>query len=473
MDRTRTLIFAGIVMLGVMSIAAAQGQEAPRPLAEEAMTVETTEAAPPGPPSPNYSGDIWTRSTLTGDWGGVRNDLAAKGITLDVDVTQIIQGNAHGGRHTNNAFRYSGSHDMELTLDTGKMGLWPGGSFVIYAESVWGGGIQSKVGSLSPVNLDAALPGSAEPGFGLSEGCRFLLSEWYYQQVLFEGKIVLIAGKLWGARAFDRNAFANDHETQFMNASLRNVPMIPAFLPYTTLGAAVVVNPAPWLSIMTAIADTDGRAKTTGFETAFGGDVNTTVIHEWAFTINPFDLPGHQRIGFVWTCKDASKVRPNEPFGSTGTLAVKLLGPDLANKVVNTLATFDGAGDNTLIYYNFDQYLYTEQDDPTQGIGVFGRFGWARQEVNPVAHFYSAGVGGKGVIPTRDKDTFGIGYYYLDLSNRLPDQFHSEQGVECYYNIEITPWLHVSPDLQIIANPGGTDFNDVALVYGFRMTMDL
>ena len=29
-----------------------------------------------------YSGDIWHRSTLTGDWFGVRNDLAAKGITF-------------------------------------------------------------------------------------------------------------------------------------------------------------------------------------------------------------------------------------------------------------------------------------------------------------------------------------------------------------------------------------------------------
>ena len=27
-------------------------------------------------PTP-YSGDIWNRSTLTGDWGGLRNELAA------------------------------------------------------------------------------------------------------------------------------------------------------------------------------------------------------------------------------------------------------------------------------------------------------------------------------------------------------------------------------------------------------------
>jgi hypothetical protein len=38
-------------------------------------------------PTP-YAGDIWTRSTLTGDWGALRNELAAKGVTLDMNITR-------------------------------------------------------------------------------------------------------------------------------------------------------------------------------------------------------------------------------------------------------------------------------------------------------------------------------------------------------------------------------------------------
>ena len=45
-----------------------------------------------------YSGGIWTRSTLTGDWGGLRNKLAAKGVTLDFDITQVGQGVAGAGK---------------------------------------------------------------------------------------------------------------------------------------------------------------------------------------------------------------------------------------------------------------------------------------------------------------------------------------------------------------------------------------
>ena len=449
----------GLIATLLVFVPMVAAQEAAEPPAAEESTTVTTQAGP------DYSGDWLTWPKMTGDWGGARTELASAGITLDLDVTQIAQGNAHGGRRTTNGFRYSGSADLELRLDTGKMGLWPGGQFIIHAEPKWGRGIGHKVGALIPVNFDAVKSGDEE--------CMFTLSEFIYQQVLFEGKLILIGGKLWGARAFDTNVFANDERTQFMNVALRNNILIPPFLPYTNWGVGAIVNPTPWLSILTAVADSDGRAKTTGFETTFHGDTNTTVIHEWAFKIEPFGLPGNQRVGFVWSSKDFPTVAPDEPFNSTGGLAVGMLGPELAVKVVNMLATFDNGKDNVMVYYNFDQYLYTEADDPTQGIGMFGRFGWARQAVNPVCHFYSIGMGGKGILPDRDNDTFGVGYFYADLSNQLPPQFHSEQGVECYYNIEIAPWLHISPDLQVIVNPGGTDFNDVSVVYGLRMHMNL
>lgn len=45
-----------------------------------------------------YSGDFLTRSTLSGDWAGKRNGLAAKGITLDATVTQVEQGVGGGGK---------------------------------------------------------------------------------------------------------------------------------------------------------------------------------------------------------------------------------------------------------------------------------------------------------------------------------------------------------------------------------------
>ena len=47
----------------------------------------------------------------------------------------------------------------------------------------------------------------------------------------------------------------------------------------------------------------------------------------------------------------------------------------------------------------------------------------------------------------------------------------SEQGIELYYNnIEVTPWLHVTPDVQYIIDPGG-DSQDDAIAFGIRTQM--
>jgi porin len=81
-------------------------------------------AAPAGaeeaPAENPYSGDIWTRSTLTGDWWGLRNDLAAKGVTLDMNITQVGQGVVNGGK--SGQWQYGGRGDIILNLDSQKLG---------------------------------------------------------------------------------------------------------------------------------------------------------------------------------------------------------------------------------------------------------------------------------------------------------------------------------------------------------------
>ena len=112
-------------------------------------------------------------------------------------------------------------------------------------------------------------------------------------------------------------------------------------------------------------------------------------------------------------------------------------------------------------------------------VGLFGRFGWSTGEANPIAQFYSIGAGGKGIIPNRDDDTFGVGYYYLNASDGFDDFFGlvpalgvtAEQGIELWYRIVVTPWWSVTPDLQILIDPGGSDDNDTAVVFGLRSLM--
>jgi porin len=291
------------------------------------------------------------------------------------------------------------------------------------------------------------------------------LSDFYYTQ-FFSEHIGIAFGKI-DFRGGDQNVFAHDENTQFMNLALLANPVLLSYAPYSALTAGVFFKPTEWLSGSVIVLDSYGRPDTTGFDTAFHTPNGMTLLSEWDFTIRPFGLPGHQRVGFAYARKTFKELDQDLRLGLPGIRSLR--------RLVGNLANPETRPDDWCLYYNFDQYVYTEKADPTQGVGLFGRFGWSSGEANPISEFYSIGVGGKGIIPTRDNDTFGVGYYYVNLSDDLPSFFglNSEQGVELYYNIEIAPWLHVSPDLQVIVDPGGSSDNDVAIVYGLRMHMSL
>jgi hypothetical protein len=106
---------------GVALAPAAFGQGSDAPAEGE----KSAEAMPSLTELKHYGGDLMSRSTLIGDWGGAHDDLAADGITIDIDITQIMQSNTHGGADTNNGIRYTGSADYTVISDTARMRLWP------------------------------------------------------------------------------------------------------------------------------------------------------------------------------------------------------------------------------------------------------------------------------------------------------------------------------------------------------------
>ena len=59
---------------------------------------DSTRAQPVDIPA-TWGGDVWSRPRLTGSWGGLRDDLGKKGVVLDIDLLQTLQGVASGGRN--------------------------------------------------------------------------------------------------------------------------------------------------------------------------------------------------------------------------------------------------------------------------------------------------------------------------------------------------------------------------------------
>jgi porin len=394
---------------------------------------------------PDYAGNIWSRPALTGDWGGIRKKLTDKGITLSVDTVQTYQNIIDGGTDTGG--EYGGSVDYEILLDFNKMGLWPGAFMRIFAETQFGDFVNPNTGTFAAANTDGLFPEINDEKTTLTSFTYYqFLSEWL---ALFLGKLETLDG--------DTNTFAGGRgKEQFLNQNFVFNPVTVTTVPYSALGGGVLfVLPENIGSLSFAALDPNGTASKVGFDDAF--DDGVVLASELRVGVKPFGLPGHHLFGGSWSSKD---------FTSLGQDFRRLLFDFISGVPVS----LDKTSDSWSFYYNFDQYLYVEDEDHSQGIGVFGRFGMADRDTNPVENFYSAGIGGKGIIPGRDNDTFGIGYYYINASDKFRF-IHKGQGGEIFYNIEVTPWIHITPDFQII-DPGlkRVETNYIA---GIRFKIDL
>ena len=404
-------------------------------------------AAALGQPTPDYSGDLWTRPVMTGDWGGTRNEWANKGFTVDLTLVQVGQGVLSGG--LNKEWEYAGRYDIVLNLDTGKMGLWQGGFFRVEGEGLFGTFINaSDTGALIPVDANALFP---FPGKD-----QIMLPGVQYTQFLSE-KFGLFIGKLATITdtSGDMNDFAHGKGAyQFLNLAFNFNPVMAVTVPYSTLGGGLIFLPLGNQDVIASLSavDPSGAANTSGLGDAFSDGV--TVAGELRVKTNFFDRTGHQLIGGAYSSKD---------YTSLDQPPRNLIIPGLP------IGTHAGSWG---IYYNFDQYIYQPDPKSDQGWGVFGRLGTSDGDANPVDWFASIGVGGKGLIPGRKNDRFGIGYYYIWIANQeLPNRlnFEDSQGFEAFYEIAITPWILFTPDIQII--DASQESVDTSVVLGARLTM--
>ncbi len=121
--------------------------------------------------------------------------------------------------------------------------------------------------------------------------------------------------------------------------------------------------------------------------------------------------------------------------------------------------------------------MQVDPNDETKGWGVFGRAGIADNGTNPIAWFLSFGVGGNSKLPGREADTFGAGWYYSQTSTEIAPfltgvlgGLQNGQGVEIFYNFEVTKRLHLTADIQVI-DPARQSI-DTALLTGVRAVLD-
>ena len=412
--------------------------------------------------------DLWTRSTLTGDWGGLRKEIQKSGVRFTGQSTQFAFG-VDGGVRTlppvpllpfglGDTFKYTGRGTYNAIVDLEKFGGLPHGKLLVTAEHWYGqyGNVSLNTGAFAPAVFGAALPTAPnDPG-------DLFLTNFVITQPLSE-KLVVFAGKKVLPGAADVDEFAGGNGTQqFMNQAFCANPAFLLGLPYTSFTAGAAM-PKEWGMVTAYVYDPQDRTR--DFFNNLGDLFSKGVIvgGEVKVKTNFFDKKGDQHVGAIWKHVELTNLKFAEPP------------PGVYPEP--TVPGFPTLNDSYTLYYGFDQYLVQYTDKPGRGFGLFGRASISDGNPTPVQYFLSAGVGGYSPVGKQRGDQFGVGWYFVGASNEfgpLPQALYGPRdgtGVEAYYKFQVNPWMDISPDVQYV-HPG-TSIADDSFIYGMRVNMQL
>ncbi len=449
---------AWVAALAVGGAGIAQAQEDSADTGSEAGDSAGTESAPEGIlPIPSYPGAVFERTHLLGDFNGGRTSLAQRGVQFDMDLTQHLQGVVSGGRDV--ATRYGGSLDYLLQLDLQRMGVLPGALVTARGESRYGDSVNTRAGSLLPVNTDMYFPMTTDP----DDGIALTITELTYTQYL-SPTVAVFAGKL-NTLGGDANEFASGRgKTQFGNAHFVFNPVTALTVPYSTLGGGALWAVCPQFTIVGSVFNTADSSTTSGFDDFGDG---------WTFNAEAqlkYELgrqPGGQNLGFIYGGDgDFVNIRTKFTFDEDTGLAV------------------NSEDDTWALYWSGWQYLWSNPNDDTpinpangkpdrRGIGLFARAGIGDNDTLPIDWHLSGGLGGRGPVDARADDHYGVGYYYSSIERgRFAADAGLEdhtQGFEAFYNASLTPATDLTLSAQVV--DGVNSRLDTATILGVRLQL--
>jgi len=457
------LRFAEVLLGGSLAWAADHPPSIPDQAQIDGEAVSTSKS----PSSENTGGDILSRSTLTGDWFGLRTKMEEAGITFGGRVTQFGFGIAGGMHRTLNtpvgqlakgdSGAYTGRGEYELILDLDKLVGLPKGRLLIRAEHWFGeyGNVSLRTGAFTPAVFPAALPPVPnDPGVPY-------LTNFLYTQPLTQWLAVFL-GKRDVLGSHDQNTFAGgDGTMQFVNQAFIANPAFLLGLPYSayTIG---LVTPQDWGRATLYVYDPKDRTNEfLDFNDLFAKGV--IVGSEVRVNTHFFSLPGEQHIGAIWKHHSLSNLSFTEPVPGVYPEPTVQGSPTIRNSYT--------------VYYGFDQYLFNWSNDSDWGWGVFGKASISDGNPTPLRYFLSLGIGGDSPFGRERGDTFGLGWYFNGASSAfgpLPRRLFDPRdgtGVEFFYNYQLTPWLSITPDLQYVSP--GTSLGSDSFVYGLRVNTRL
>jgi porin len=376
--------------------------------------------------------------TLTGDWGGTRSELAARGIAFRGDYVGEAMGVVDGGYGETGA-RYAQQVRVGMDLDMGKLAGWDGGT--LHAT------LNDRRGRSTSVDF----VGNRFPIQEAYGGQYTRLTELSYDQKFADGQSYFKLGYYAMGNQFGLHSLL----THFVNAAFCAHPLAMSGnsgwynYPVARWGGEIAQQVSPALNVRTGWFQVNpnlgGNIERNAFRPFASGTTGSLFPVELTWTPGKGgDHPGVYKFGGYY---DTSRVarRGLEPAATTGRHGGYVLA---------------------------EQRLTREAADPERGLTAFAQYMVSDTDTAQIRRWYALGGVYQG-IGSRAQDSIALGYVGADINRRLIDArraslvdagvpgdsplYHLSQAEELFelsYSVQVTPWLMIRPDVQYIVNPG-------------------
>jgi len=416
-----------------------------------------------------YYAEVWQRDYMTGDWGGLRTELNDHGVKPQIKLSQFGQGVASGGR--DQKARYGGKVDWILDLDVSKFaGLWPGLFINLHAETQYGESTIVDVGPSALPNTSMIMP---LPECGECTNVTNLT----IMQGLWEGAIplqhdkgaaVVAAGKLnivdLLTMSFPNFGYGLEGFMNF-NALFNAWNYLRFWFP-AQYGASVALfneeRGMPQLSFL--VYGQDNVSTTWDISDSFSDGVGLMGLLRYFWDVD--DKMGYAAVLATGSTKKYSFLDGivwEPPFPGLPPL------PGLDVEEGQPWAV------NPLIYQEFWRGAGGGKHERKAYVWLSGT---VSDESPSFARWGTlATVEALGPFAGRPMDRTGLAGWYTAWNDSYEDELRlvgvsprDIYGFELYYSGALSPWMHLTADLQIAQNLDKAD--DIAVIPGVRLVMD-
>lgn len=405
---------------------------------------------------------------LFGDWGGVRSDLAGRGINLKLDALTEFAANVSGGTQRSATF----ANQIGLGVDINWERLAGIGGLSTHAIFVNRSG-----SSLSRAFGDNLLP--VQEIYGSGGDVAIHLVSLFAEETLLDGTLDIAMGRM-----NVENDFASSPlYCNFLNNGLCGDPKaLPggdighSAYPDAVWGGRMRVRPAEEVSLTIGLYEVSqglyGNAiYRSGFKFDTSQDSGAYLPVELAWTprLGQDAMPGHYKLGFGYDTSGGYQDFANA----------------LADASVPGFRRRTRTG-NSQLWILADQMLVRNGPGDDQGLIALAGFVGNDPNNTVYADQYYAGLEDRGFWPARPQDALSLLFTYVSASDRLARVQRIEQTVglpisngatgvqshemviEANYQIAVVRGITFTPDFQYVIRPNAQANIKDAAVLGFR-----